>query len=140
MILKKTIAAVVLAVSTLFATGCGSEENIGYIDTQKIMTEAPQIIAIVEEGNKKADEIDKETKDALDANPDMSDEERNKALTEYENKMRGIHTAYSTQAQQKLNAALSDICNEKNIGAVLDSRIFINGGIDLTDDVINKLK
>lgn len=141
--MKKTIAAVVLAVSTLFATGCGSEENIGYINRQKVMAEAPQMIAILEEGNKKLDEADAEMKSALDANPDMSDEDRNKIRAEHERKTIGIGTAYNTQIQQKLDSVLVDICKEKNISIVMDNsveKVLVSGGIDLTNDVINKLK
>lgn len=141
--MKKTIAAVVLAVSTLFATGCGSEENIGYINQQKVMAEAPQMIAIVEEGSKKADEIEAETKAALEANPNMSDEDRQKTMSEFERKMSGISTAYATQVQQKLDSVLVDICKEKNVSIVMDNsveKVLVSGGIDLTNDVINKLK
>ena len=141
--MKKIIAAVVLAVSTIFATGCGSEENIGYINQSRIMTEAPQINAILEEGAKKADEIEAEAKAELDANPNMSDEERNKKNEEFQRKMIGIQQSYATQIQQKLDSALADICNSKNVSVVMDNsgvKVLVNGGIDLTDDVINKLK
>ncbi len=141
--MKKTIAAVVLAVSTLFATGCGSEENVGYVNQNRIMAEAPQIVAIVDEGAKKADEIEAEAKAALEANPNMSDEDRNKKREEFQRKMLGIQQSYATQIQQKLDAALHDICKDKNVSVVLDNsgmKILVNGGIDLTDDVINKLK
>lgn len=141
--MKKIIAAVVLAVSTIFATGCGSEENIGYINQSRIMAEAPQITAILDEGAKKADEIEAEAKAELEANPNMSDEERNKKNEEFQRKMIGIQQSYATQIQQKLDSALADICNSKNVSVVMDNsgvKVLVNGGIDLTDDVINKLK
>ena len=141
--MKKTIAAVVLAVSTLFATGCGSEENVGYVNQNRIMAEAPQIINLIEEGSKKADEIEAEAKTALEADPNMSDEDRNKKREEFQRKMIGIQQSYATQIQQKLDTALNDICKEKNVSVVMDNsgvKVLVNGGIDLTDDVINKLK
>ena len=141
--MKKTIAAVVLAVSTLFATGCGSEENVGYVNQNRIMAEAPQIINLIEEGSKKADEIEAEAKTALEADPNMSDEDRNKKREEFQRKMMGIQQSYATQIQQKLDTALNDICKEKNVSVVMDNsgvKVLVNGGIDLTDDVINKLK
>ena len=138
--MKKTIAALVLAMSTLFATGCGSDENIGYIDQQKIMTEAPQITKLVEEGSKKADEIEAEAKGALDSTTEMSDEDRQKALEDFERKMMGIQTSYSAQIKQKLDAVLVEICNSKNVSVVLEKNTLFSGGIDLTDEVIQKLK
>ena len=138
--MKKTIAALVLAMSTLFATGCGSDENIGYIDQQKIMTEAPQITKLVEEGSNKADEIEAAAQPALDPNSEMSDEDRQKALEEYERKMMGISTSYATQIKQKLDAVLVEICNAKNVSVVLEKNTMFSGGMDLTDEVIQKLK
>ena len=138
--MKKTIAALVLTISTLFATGCGSDENIGYIDQQKILTEAPQITKLVEEGSKKADEIEAEAKGTLDSNPEMSDEDRQKALEDFERKMMGIQTSYSTQIKQKLDAVLVEICNSKNITVVFEKSTMLNGGMDITDEVIQKLK
>ncbi|MBR5914511.1 MAG: OmpH family outer membrane protein [Selenomonadaceae bacterium] len=141
--MKKIIAAFALAFSALFATGCGSEENIGYVNQNRIMSEAPQIIAIVEEGSKKADEIEAKAKADFEANPNMSDEDRNKKTEEFQRKMMGIQQAYATKIQQKLDAALHDICKEKNVSIVMDNsemKFLVNGGIDLTDDVINKLK
>lgn len=138
--MKKSLAAILLAMSTLFATGCGSEENIGYIDQQKIMTEAPQIVKLVEEGSKKADEVELEAKGALDSTTEMSDEDRQKALEDFERKMTGIQTSYSAQIKQKLDAVLVEICNSKNITVVFEKRTMLNGGMDITDEVIQKLK
>ena len=107
------------------------------------MAEAPQITAILDEGAKKADEIEAEAKAELEANPNMSDEERNKKNEEFQRKMIGIQQSYATQIQQKLDSALADICNSKNVSVVMDNsgvKVLVNGGIDLTDDVINKLK
>ena len=138
--MKKSLAAILLAMSTLFATGCGSEENIGYIDQKKIMTEAPQIVKLVEEGSQKADEIELEAKGALDSTTEMSDEDRQKALEEFERKMMGIQTSYSAQIKQKLDAVLVEICNSKNVTVVLEKNTMLNGGMDLTEEVIQKLK
>lgn len=141
--MKKTIAAVALAFSALFATGCGSEENIGYVNQSRIMAEAPQIVALVDEGSKKADEIEATAKAELEADPNMSEEDINKKREEFQRKMIGIQQSYATQIQQKLDTALSEICKDKNVSIVMDNsgmKILVNGGIDLTDDVINKLK
>lgn len=138
--MKKSLAALVLAMSTLFATGCGSDEKIGYIDQQKILTEATQISKIVEEGTKKADELEAEAKAALEAGSEMSDEDRQKKLEEYERKMMGISTSYSAQVKQKLDSVLAEVCNSKNVTVVFEKSGIMNGGIDLTDEVIQKLK
>ena len=144
--MKKILAAVLLATSTLFATGCGADENIGYINQKRIMAEAPQMKAIFEEGTKEADAIENELKAALEANPDMSDEDRQKTINEFEQKMYTAGRKYNAQIKQKLDTAFADICKEKNITAVFNNggdpreKLFLMGGMDITDDVINKLK
>lgn len=144
--MKKILAAVLLATSTLFATGCGADENIGYINQSRILSEAPQIKSIFEEGTKEADKIESDLKAALEQNPDMSDEDRQKILNEFEQKMATTGRKYSAQIEQKLDVAFAEICKEKNITAVFKNggepreKIFLMGGMDITDDVINKLK
>ncbi|MBQ7199487.1 MAG: OmpH family outer membrane protein [Selenomonadaceae bacterium] len=142
--MKKLIAAAVLMCSTFFIAGCGEPENVGYVDQRKIMTEAPQMKALMEEATKKVEEIEAEIKTTLENNENMSDEDRQKLVSQFERKMDGVNQAYSTQIQTKLDTALADICNAKNVSIVLDNtgnqKALISGGIDLTDEVINKLK
>ena len=44
----KKIFATALICMSLLATGCGEQENIGYIDTERLQ-DAPQIKAILDE-------------------------------------------------------------------------------------------
>ena len=142
--MKKIIAAMALMCSTFFVAGCGEPENIGYVDQKKIMTEAPQMTALMEEATKKVEDVENEMKSTIDNNQNMSDEDREKLLSQFERKMDGIHQAYSTQIQTKLDTVLAEICKDKNVSVVIDNtgtqKILINGGMDLTDEVIQKLK
>lgn len=142
--MKKIIAAMALMCSTFFIAGCGEPENIGYVDQKKIMTEAPQMTALMEEATKKVEEIENEMKSTIDNNQNMSDEDRQKLLSQFERKMDSINQAYSTQIQTKLDTVLAEICKDKNVSVVIDNtgtqKILINGGMDLTDEVIQKLK
>ena len=142
--MKKIIAAMALMCSTFFVAGCGEPENIGYVDQKKIMTEAPQMTALMEEGAKKVEDVENEMKSTIDNNQNMSDEDREKLLSQFERKLEGVNQAYSTQIKAKLDAVLSEICKEKNVTVVIDNtgvqKILINGGMDLTDEVIKKLQ
>ena len=48
------------------------------------------------------------------------------------------------QLKQKLDAALADVAKEKKLDVVVDNqaqqKVVIEGGIDVTDDAINKLQ
>ena len=150
--LQKKIKFAALLIASFFVTGCGSQVNIGYVDYNKIMQESPQIKTIVEEGQKKTEELQTESAAILDNYSDYSPEEVQEQLTEDERKQLGdiqrkfigIQQAYSTQVQHKLDEALSAIAQEKNLDVVVDSTearpVILQGGIDLTDEVIKKLQ
>ena len=142
--LSKKISVAALLIASFLVTGCGSDVNIGYVDYNKIMQESPQIKTIVEEGQKKTAELQSEATSTLDENSELSEEDRNKALSDIQRKFMGIQQAYSTQVQHKLDEALSAIAQEKNLDVVVDSSesqpVILQGGIDLTDEVIKKLQ
>lgn len=141
--LSKKIKIAALLVASFFVAGCDSQANVAYVDSAKIM-ETPQIKAIFEEGQKKAEEIENETATALDNNPDWTEEEKNNALAESQRKLMGIGQAYQTQLQYKLDEVLQGISQEKNLDVVIESSeadpIVLHGGIDITDEVVQKLQ
>lgn len=132
-----------MAVSSLMITGCG-QVNIGYIDGQKVLSDAPQIKAVIEESKKKLEEVETEAMAEMEKNPNWTDEEKMKAQGDIQRKIIGINQAYATQLKHKLDEALADIAKQKNLDAVVDSSkdnpIMLRGGVDLTDEVIQKLQ
>jgi Skp family chaperone for outer membrane proteins len=142
--LPKKLLTAALLVASLFMTGCGSQINIGYVDGEKIMKDAPQIKAVIEEGKKKAEEIQQEAMTTLESNPNWTDEEKAKALGELQRKLQGINQAYATQLKYKFDEAISDIAQTKKLDVVVDSsenqKIILMGGVDVTNEVIQKLQ
>jgi len=128
----------------LVMSGCG-KAKIGYIDGDRIMKEAPQIQSLVEEGNAKIQQAQEDAeKDLAEKKGTMSDEDFQKAQADARRKVAGLNQSYSVQLKQKLDAALADIAKEKKLDAVVDNqaqqKVVIEGGIDVTDDAINKLQ
>lgn len=142
--LSKKLLTAALLVASLFMTGCGSQINIGYVDGEKIMTDAPQIKAVIEEGKKKSEEIQQEAMTTLESNPNWTDEEKAKALGELQRKLQGINQAYATQLKYKFDEAIADIAQTKKLDVVVDSsenqKIILMGGVDVTNEVIQKLQ
>lgn len=140
---SKKILAVLLVSSSLLVTGCG-QIRIGYIDSQKIMTEAPQMKALQDEGKKKMEEAEKEAVAELEKNSNQTDEEKMKAQGDLQRKIMGINQSYASQIKHKFDEAMKDIAEKNNLDAVLDGTkdhpLVIKGGIDLTDEVIKKLQ
>ena len=109
------------------------------------MKEAPQIQSLVEEGNAKIQQAQEDAeKDLAEKKGTMSDEDFQKAQADARRKVAGLNQSYSVQLKQKLDAALADIAKEKKLDAVVDNqaqqKVVIEGGIDVTDDAINKLQ
>ena len=142
---KKSRALLLLGVAAMLVmSGCG-KAKIGYIDGDRIMKEAPQIQSLVEEGNAKIQQAQEDAeKDLAEKKGTMSDEDFQKAQADARRKVAGLNQSYSVQLKQKLDAALADIAKEKKLDAVVDNqaqqKVVIEGGIDVTDDAINKLQ
>ena len=142
---KKSIALLACAfAATLVMSGCGKTQ-IGYIDGDRIMKEAPQITSLVEEGNQKITEAqDEATKDLNEKKGTMSDEHFQKAQQDAQRKIAGINQSYSIQLKQKLDQALADVAKEKKLDAIVDNqqmqKVVVEGGIDVTDEAIQKLQ
>lgn len=139
---KKIFAALVIS-SSLLITGCG-QVKLGYVDGQRIMTESPQIKTILEEGEKKASEVEAEAKAELEKNPNWTEEEKIKAAGDVQRKIMGINQAYATQLKHKFDEVMDEIAKKNNLDAIIDSTksqpLILKGGIDLTDEVIKKLQ
>lgn len=142
---KKSTALLACAfAATLVMSGCGKTQ-IGYIDGDRIMKEAPQIKGLVEEGNQKITEAqDEATKDLNEKKGTMSDEDFQKAQQDAQRKIAGINQSYSIQLKQKLDQALADVAKEKKLDAIVDNqqmqKVVVEGGIDVTDEAIQKLQ
>ena len=142
--LPKKVMTAALLTASLFMTGCGSQVNIGYVDGGKIMDDSPQIQTVIKEGQKKAEELQNETIAALESNPDWTDEEKAKAINELQRKLDGINQAYSTQLKYKFDEVMAGIAEQKKLDVIIDSsesqKIIFVGGVDVTNEVIQKLQ
>lgn len=135
---RKILMAALLSTTFLFA-GCG-QLKIGYIDVMKV-EDTPQMTAIIEEGQKKITDLQEQVKKDSEG---KEGEELNKLQEEYQRKAMGIQQAYDTQLKYKLDSVLAEISKAKELDAVLESPAdmptIFHGGIDLTDEVIQKLQ
>ena len=140
---KTKFFATALICASLMATGCGEQENIGYIDTEKLQ-DAPQLKALMEERVKKIEEAGKIADAELQQTTDQSEEAVNAAQAEFERTIQGINRSYSIQIKDKVEKAIAEVAPAKNVTVVVEhmgmQKIVYEGGIDLTDEVLAKLK
>ena len=136
------LAAVGLLASTLILTGCG-QAQIGALDVNKVMTEAPRVKKLMEEAQTKVtaeqQKFEQET-----SGKEMTDEEAFKAQMDFQRKLESINQAYAAQIKSRMEVVVEEISREKNIDVVInnseDQKLIFQGAIDVTQDVINKMQ
>ena len=145
---KKSTALLAAAfASMMLMSGCG-QAKIGYIDGDRVSKEAPQISALVEEGNQKLQEeqtnAEQDLQQKMKENPNMSQEDAQKAQMDAQRKLQGLNQSYALQLRQKLDVALGTVAKNKKLDAVVNNSkeqpIAITGAVDVTDDVIKQLQ
>ena len=141
---KKAIAvAMALSAAMTLLAGCG-KINVGYVDGERVIKEAPQLKTIMDEGNEKLLAAEQEAEEALKNTEGKSEEEIQKIGQDAQRKLMGLNQQYANRLQQTLDTALADIAKERKLDAVVDNleeqKTVILGGIDVTDDVIKKLQ
>ena len=138
----KKLAAVALLASSLIISGCG-EGQIGAVDVSKVMTEAPRVKKLMEEAQTKITEEQNKLEQA-NAGKELTDEEALKVQMDFQRKLDSINQAYAAQIKSRMDVVIEEISREKNLDVVINNsseqKILFQGGIDVTQDVINKMQ
>ena len=141
-IAKKFAASAMLALS-LMTAGCG-QGQIGCVDVNKVMTDAPRVKTLMNEAETKMKDAQQKYDQDVAAKPDMTDEERTKLQADFQRKISGINQATATQIKSRMDVVIAEIAQQKNLDVVLansaDEKILFQGGIDVTDEVIQKMQ
>lgn len=144
---KKRITAALMSVlcAAALIAGCG-KVNVGYVDQNRIQNEAPQIKASIEEMQGKMTEVQKEAEQKLQeaSSSGASDEDMQKLQQQMQMKAAGVQQQYAIQIKAKVDAAMDDIVKAKKLDTVVNSNgkdgVVVSGGVDITEDVIQKLQ
>ncbi|MBQ6759357.1 MAG: OmpH family outer membrane protein [Selenomonadaceae bacterium] len=138
----KKLAAVALLASSLMIAGCG-EGQIGAVDVEKVMAEAPRVKTLMTEAQGKVTEAQQKFEQDT-ANKELSDEEAMKIQSDFQRKLEGINQAYASQIKSRMDVVIDEISREKNIDVVVNNseqqKLIFHGAIDITQDVINKMQ
>ena len=139
----KKLAAVALLTSSLLIAGCG-ESQMGAVDVEKVMTEAPRVKTLMEEAQSKVTEAQQKFEQDTANKPDMTEEEALKLQMDFQRKLESINQAYAAQIKSRMEVVVEEVAREKNIDVVINNsseqKILFKGGIDITSDVIKKMQ
>ncbi len=134
---KKLLAAVMLACA-LGSLGCfGRNADFGTVDLKRVEAESPVVKTIKEDFAKKMGELQDQMKKEMEG---KSQEEAGKIGEDYAAKGKLIQSETQNKLKSSLDSALSQVAQEKGLGAILVKDVVPQGGTDVTNEVIAKMK
>ena len=138
----KKLMATLLFASTLIFTGCG-QGQVGSVDVEKIMAEAPRVKTLMTEAENKIKEAQEKYQQEY-GDKELTEEEATKARLDLQRKLEGINQATITQVKNRMDVVIEEISRQKNIDVVIISsendKLIFHGAIDITNDVIQKMQ
>lgn len=151
--IKLALVALGMALMSVFMAGCGNDTKLGYLDAERVMNEAPQIKTIRDNIDTKNKEIEAKEQDLYNKKASMSDEDFKKEQMNIQRQYQGLDMQYKSQIKNTMDKVLAEVSTEKELSAVVPKTLVrsngmqiqkqefvIQGGIDITDEVIRKLQ
>ena len=152
---KKSICALLMVgIITIFVSGC-SNTKMGVVDTERIMKESPQIQTMTKSQTEQYTQKQKELTEKLkNDKANMSDEDYQKSFNAAKAELGAMEDQFNSELKTTIDKAMADVSKEKNLSAVVmkdlvqtnqmgqstKEEFVIQGGIDVTDDLIKKLQ
>ena len=122
---------------TLLLAGCGSNQAVGVLDVNRVMSESPKVKQFQEQLNTKG----KELSDTLEKDKAaLSQEEFQKKQEAAYGDFVKIKQDLEQQIDGSIKQALEQVSKEKKMGVVLYKNSVAQGGTDITDDVIKRMQ
>lgn len=135
---KKRIGAgiYILMIAAMMA-GCGNGDKIGTVDMNQVMEKAPAAQKI-----KKQIEVKQaaQEKDLQQAKATLSPAAYQQQEQKIQQNMQAYSMSMQQQFQSQMEGKLAEIAKEKKVGIIVYKEAVPQGGIDVTADVIAKLK
>lgn len=127
---------VVLAV-TLLLSGCSSNQTVGVLDVNRVMSESPKVKQFQEQLNVKGKELsDTLEKDKASLSQDEFQKKQEAAYGEFVK----IKQDLETQIDSSIKQTLEQVAKDKKLGVIIYKNSVAQGGTDITDDVIKRMQ
>ena len=132
------LTILLILVIGLLVSGCAGRNNaIGVVDMEKVATSSEKVKSLQTQMQEKiklaAEELDKDRQA-------LQPEEFNKKKVAKDAELRGLSQKMQDELEQEVQKIMAEIAKEKNLGAVLVKQGVDQGGVDITDEVIKRLK
>lgn len=141
------IAAVISSAATKMISG-SNEAKFAVVDVQRVVLASKDLAAIKTERDNQIKELQKMADDANTKLAKISDEtakkkESEKYLAEINAKKEGFDKVYASALQasdQKLSEIIKSVADKEDLKVVLNKNSVVDGGVDITDSVIDMVK
>ncbi len=131
------LVAISMVIMAVVVSGCGQNKNVGVIDVEKVVTESPKIKVMNEELMAKHKEIEEKLNTDKTT---LSEADFNNAKQAADAEFTALRKDLSGKMETEIKTNLEKIAKEKNLSVIIKKNVTVQGGVDVTDEMITKLQ
>ena len=131
------LVAISMVIMAVVVSGCGQNKNVGVIDVQQVVTESPKIKVMNEELMAKHKEIEEKLNTDKTT---LSEADFNNAKQAADTEFTALRKDLSGKMETEIKTNLEKIAKEKNLSVIIKKNVTVQGGVDVTDEMIAKLQ
>ena len=136
--MKKQVVAGLMVAVAMVSFGCsGRNAEFGVVDMKAVESKAEIVKTVKEEVATKGKALQEEMTKEMEG---KSQEEQKKIVEDKPAEMQLVQSEAQNKLKASLDSALNAVAKEKGLGAVLIKDAVPQGGVDVTDSVIEKMK
>lgn len=136
--MKKQVVAGLMVAVAMVSFGCsGRNAEFGVVDMKAVESKAEIVKTVKEEVATKGKALQEEMTKEMEG---KSQEEQKKIVEDKTAEMQLVQSEAQNKLKASLDSALNAVVKEKGLGAVLIKDAVPQGGVDVTDSVIEKMK
>ena len=136
--MKKQVVAGLMVAVAMISFGCsGRNAEFGVVDMKAVESKAEIVKTVKEEVATKGKALQEEMTQEMEG---KSQEEQKKIVEDKTAEMQLVQSEAQNKLKASLDSALNAVAKEKGLGAVLIKDAVPQGGVDVTDSVIEKMK
>lgn len=137
--MKKQVVAGLMVAVAMISFGCsGRNAEFGVVDMKAVESKAEIVKTVKEEVATKGKALQEEMTKEMEG---KSQEEQKKIVEDKTAEMQLVQSEAQNKLKASLDSALNAVAKEKGLGAVLiKDAVVPQGGVDVTDSVIEKMK
>ena len=136
--MKKQVVAGLMVAVAMLSFGCsGRNAEFGVVDMKAVESKAEIVKTVKEEVATKGKTLQEEMTKEMEG---KSQEEQKKIVEDKTAEMQLVQSEAQNKLKASFDSALNAVAKEKGLGAVLIKDAVPQGGVDVTDSVIEKMK